>query len=201
MSATSEKIDYIIRSGIHSTLKQEGFLKSARTFRRVLTNCTQITNVQGSWTNYGGQGQFTINLAVYFPDAARLDGLSRITEHPLETDCIVNQRIGHLMPIQRDYWWKVDSTSNLDEITKDVVSAWLNYGKPWLENCSTPEGTMRFILLRKNPYWASVFSLMHGNHENAKLYLDEAISKASQSPDKFAYSRLQDWGRSQGLVA
>ncbi len=200
MSATSEKIDYIIRSGLHSTLKHEGFLKSAHTFRRVLPICTQKTNIQGSWTNYGDHGQFTINLAVYFPDAAHLDGLFRVTEHPLEYDCIINQRIGHLMPVRGDYWWNLNSSSNLDEIAEDVNAAWENYGKSWLENCSTYDGAIQFVLSRKTPYWASVFSLMQGNRENAKRFLDEAIGSASRSPDKHIYSRLQDWGRAQGLL-
>jgi uncharacterized protein DUF4304 len=199
MSKTSEQIDYIIKVGIHPVLKREGFLKSSRTFRRSHFGCVQIINIQGSWTNYDDKGQFTFNLGVYFPEAAKIHGSFRITDRPLESDCIVNQRIGHLMPVQRDYWWDFDSKSNLDKIAQEAVSACMNYGLPWLDEHSTIEGALNFSLSRKTPYWAAIFSLLLNNRENAKQYLTEAIIKASQNPS--LQSRLEDWGRSKGLVA
>jgi hypothetical protein len=84
-------------------------------------------------------------------------------------------------------------------MAKDVVSVCLDYGIPWLEEHSTIEGAIRFALSRNTPYWASIFSLMLENHENAKKYLIEAINKASPNP--YFKSQLEDWGRSNGLVA
>jgi len=199
MSKTSEQIDYIIKVGLHPTLKREGFLKSSRTFRRSRVGCVQIINVQGSWTNYNDKGQFTVNLAVYFPEAARIDGSFRITDRPSESDCMINQRIGHLMPVQRDYWWDFDSKSDLDKIAQEVVSACVNYGLHWLDEHSTIEGALKFSLSRKTPYRAAIFSLLLNNRENAKQYLAEAIMKASQNPSHKSW--LVDWGHSNGLVA
>ncbi len=198
MSKTSEQIDYIIKVGLHPLLKREGFLKSSRTFRRSRADCVQIINVQGSWTNYDDKGQFTVNLAVYVPEAAKIHGLFRITDRPLESDCMINERLGFLMPVHRDYWWNFDSKSDLDEIAKEVVSACVNYGLSWLDEHSTLEGAIKFSLSRKTPWWASIFSLLLENRENAKQYLSEAILKASQNPN--LQSRLMDWGRSNGLV-
>ncbi|SRR5258706_2804968 len=198
MSITSEKIDHIVKIGIHPLLKQEGFLKSSRTFRRSHINYVQIINVQGSWTNYNDKGQFTVNLAVYFPEAAKIHGSFRITNHPLESDCMVNQRIGFLMPIHRDYWWDFDFKSNLDTVAQEVVLACIDYGLPWLDEHSTLEGAIKFALSRKTPYWASIFSLALENRENAKQYLSEAILKASQNPSHKSW--LENWGRSNGLV-
>ena len=197
MSIISEKIDYIIRMGPHPTLKKEGFLKSSRTFRRAITNCIQITNVQGSWNNYKDQGQFTVNLAVCFPEAAKLQGLFQVTDRPVESDCIVRQQIGNLMPVRKDYWWKIDSNSNLDKIAKEVTSAWLKYGKSWLDEYSTLEGALRFSSSRMTPYWTSIFSLTLGSKENVPHYLSEAITEAAQNPG--FTSRLKEWGRSKGL--
>jgi len=160
MSVTAEKINYIIRVGLHPALKREGFIKSSRTFRRARTNCTQIVNVQGSWTNYKDQGQFTINLAVYFPEAARLHGQFKITNRPSESDCMISQRIGLLMPARRDHWWNFDSTSDLDQIAKEVVAACTNFALPWLEEHSTIEGAIQFSRSLRIPYWAAIFSLL-----------------------------------------
>lgn len=196
MSILSKKIDYIIHSGLHPTLKREGFHKFSRTFRRTLTDCIQITNVQGSWTNQGDRGRFTINLAVYFPEAAKLEGIFQITDHPLESDCLVRQRIGHIMPVQKDYWWEIDSNSDLDQISAEVVSRWTDYGKPWLERYATPEAALQFVLSHKMPYWASIFSLIAGDRQMAQGYLSEALA-TSKVPEYTV--RLKVWGRIQGL--
>ena len=198
MNKTSEKIDYIIKVGVHPALKSEGFLKTSRTFRRSRVDCVQIINIQGSWTNYDNKGQFTVNLAVYFPEAAKVHGSFRITDRPIASDCIVNQRIGHLMPAQRDYWWDFDSKSDLDKIAQEVGSACVKYGLPWLDEYSTIEGAIKFSLSRKTPYWAAIFSLLLDNRENAQQYLSEAIAKASQNPNHKSW--LEVWGRSHGLI-
>ena len=199
MSITSEKIDYIIKVGLHPTLKREGFIKSSRTFRRARLNCTQIVNVQGSWTNYREEGQFTINLAVYFPEAARLHGQFKITNRPTIMDCMIDQRIGVLMPIRQDYWWDFDSKTDLDKIAKEVVSACMDFGLPWLERHSTIEGAIQFDRsTKKIPFGAAIFSLLLEEREIAKQYLTEAIDRASPNP-RFQ-SQLEKWGRSKGLI-
>lgn len=198
MSKTSEQINYIIKAGLHPVLKREGFLKSSRTFRRSHTDSIQIVNIQGSWTNQADEGQFTINLAVYFPEAAKIHGAFQITESPLVSDCMVNQRIGHIMPVHKDYWWSFDSKSDLDNIAQEVVLACVGYGLPWLDEHSTVEGAIKFSLSRNTPYWAAIFSLLLNNRENAKQYLSEAIVKASKNPGHKSW--LEVWGRSNGLV-
>jgi hypothetical protein len=199
MSKISEQIDYIIKVGVHPLLKQEGFLKSSHTFRRTDSNCIQIISIQGSRSNYDDQGQFTVNLAVYFPEAAKIHGAYRITDRPVESDCMINQRIGHLMSVGKDYWWDFDAKSDLDNIAKETVSACVDYGLPWIAEYSTIEGAIKFVLSRNTPYWAAIFSLILDDRENAKQYLSEAIMKASRNPSH--KSLLIDWGRSNGLVS
>jgi len=198
MSAISQKIDSIIKTGLHPTLKQEGFRKSSRTFRRGFDHCVQITNIQGSWTNYGDQGQFTMNLAVYFPEAAELHGLYSITNHPTISDCMIGVRIGRLMPVKRDYWWEVDSESNLDEISSDIKTQWQTHGKIWLENHSSFEGALTFCLDQKQLFWATIFSLILGRQADARQYLYEAIAKVP--PNSEYLMHLQEWGRSKGII-
>jgi hypothetical protein len=198
MSITSEKINYIIRVGLHPALKGEGFIKSARTFRRTRPNCTQIVNIQGRWTNYKEEGQFTINLGVYYPEAARLHGQFKITHRPSFLDCMLHQRIGVLMPIRRDYWWDFDSKSDLDNIAKDVVVACMDFGLPWLEELSIFEGAIQFSRSLKIPFLAAIFSLLIEDRENAKKYLVDAIEKAS--PNLRFQTQMEKWGRSKGLI-
>lgn len=103
------------------------------------------------------------------------------------------------MPVRQDYWWDFDAKSDLDKIAKETVSACVDYGLPWIAEYSTIEGAIKFALSRNTPYWASIFSLVLDNRDNAKQYLLEAIVKASSNPSH--QSMLIDWGRSNGLVS
>jgi hypothetical protein len=110
---------------------------------------------------------------------------------------MVHKRIGHLMPVNRDYWWNFGPRSDLEEIAQDVVTACLRYGLPWLEEHSTIEGAIRFSLSINKPYWAAIFSILLENRENAKRYLSEAILKASHNPTLQLI--LEEMGYSNGL--
>jgi len=166
MSKTSEMIDYIIGVGLHPALKRERFLKSSRTFRRCQPGCIQIVNVQGSWTNFDDKGRFTVNLGVYFPEAARIDGEFQVTERPSAQDCIVQERIGNLMPDRHDYWWSFDPTSSLEEIAHELTLACMCYGLPWLDAHSTIEGALKFLQIQKIPKWVANFSRLLDNRED-----------------------------------
>jgi hypothetical protein len=69
MSAISERIDVVVREGLNPILKALGYRKSARTWRHFAAGCIRVVNLQGSWTNAGDSGSFTINLGVYYPAA------------------------------------------------------------------------------------------------------------------------------------
>lgn len=194
----SQKIDAVIRSELQSTLKKEGFLKSSRTFRRKFEICTQIVNIQGSMTNLGENGSFTINLGVYFPEAEILNGLFPVKEKPVESDCLIRQRIGHLMPNHNDFWWELTQSSNLDELAKEINKCWLEYGKPWINKHTSIDQAIEFSLSRKTPYWASIFSLMQNDKEKAQYYLNEALEQTNKNPD--FYLRLQNWGKRNELI-
>lgn len=198
MSIISQKIDYIIRTELHPTLKREGYVKSARTFRKKLEYCTQIVNIQGSWTNIGEEGKFTINLGVYFPEVAVLHDMFSKKDKPLESDCLVNIRIGRLMPIPKDFWWEVSLKSNLDEIAKEINNTWLRYGKDWLDKHSNIQEAINFSLSRKNFFWASIFSIVQGDKNKAKNYLDQAIGDSINHD--FLHERLKSWGKRNGLI-
>ena len=198
MSITSEKIDLIIKAGLHPALKKMGFQRNAHTFRRARENCIQLINVQGSWTNFQDQGQFTINLGVYFQEAARIHGLYRVTNRPVISDCMVHERIGNLMPDLRDFWWKFDSQSDFDELGKQVTTSCLDYGILWLEKYATTEGAISYAQGKGIPYWAAVFSIIQGDLENAEKYLVAAIEKNAANLRHKSY--LESWGRAYGLI-
>lgn len=130
MSEVSQSIDQVVRHGLHGVLKARGFKKKGRTFRRSGEGVIQVVNIQGSTTNLGDCGRFTMNLGVYFPSVARLAGTE--TESPLAHECTLQSRIGHLMSSRRDHWWGLDAATDIESLAVEVADAYRCFGDEWL---------------------------------------------------------------------
>ncbi|WP_273430722.1 DUF4304 domain-containing protein [Chitinibacter tainanensis] len=74
MRKIADLIDGVIKLGIADFLKRHGFKKSGRTWHLMQGENWLIINLQASTSNVGCQGKFTINVGVYVPAIAALDG-------------------------------------------------------------------------------------------------------------------------------
>ena len=198
MSEIAKRIDELVSISLAPVLKRAGYRKIARTFRRSQHRCIQVTNVQGTWTNRGLDGKFTINLGVYFPEAAKLHGEFRVTDTPSESDCIVSERIGKVMPAGHDHWWKLTETTNIRALGDEVAAAWSQYGEPWLVAHTDPAQARAFMLQLGSPFWGAIFSLLLEDHAEALRLLGKAIDDVQDRPDLLA--DLRKWGKKRGLV-
>jgi hypothetical protein len=198
VSVIADRIDEIVELGLAPRLKRAGYRKSGRTFRHIAGPATKVTNLQGSWTNQGSEGRFTINLGVYFPEAARLHGLFPVTQQPLESHCVVHARIGSLMPVHRDFWWKVTDGSSLTDLSLEVGEAWERYGKPWLDEHTDVLKARDFMQRLGMPFWSAIFSIIAGDRAGASTFLEQALHEAARNPELSA--TIRKWGRQQSLL-
>ncbi len=177
MARIAVVIDEVLRNGLAQELRSAGFKKAARTWRKCVAELTQVTNVQASWTNHGDAGQFTINLGVYFPEAVRLFGLWAVKDKPGESDCIVHQRIGLLMPPLTDFWWTVNPGTNLESLGHEVGRAWRAHGLPWLDAHTDPV-VARDWLKKKSLLWAAIFSVVTGDRATGRELFEQAVAES-----------------------
>jgi hypothetical protein len=198
LSAISERIDALVRDGLAPVLRAAGYRKTGRTWRQAADGWVRVTNVQGSWTNIGETGKFTINLGVYFPEAAVLRNGPPAVEKPNESDCIVHERIGFLLPVRQDHWWEIRPATDLPQLINEVSHAWVNYGKPWLELHSDLSRAEAFLERKGLKAWAAVFSILRHDVAKAKALLAEAIAQAERSPQ--LASSLRQWGQQHELL-
>jgi len=121
-----EKIDYIVKSHIYSELKKLCYKKQARTFYKEMDNGDfHVVNIQGNKWNQGKSGSFTVNLGFYpkeLEDEFELFAFNKFPKNkfPKAHECPISERIGLLMPIGNDYWWKINRSTNLDKIGENV---------------------------------------------------------------------------------
>ncbi len=111
-----------------------------------------------------------------------------VVESPLVQHCIVQQRIGFLMPVGRDFWWPINPKTDLVALGAEVAAAWLKYGKPWLDAKSTLEGAREFLLEEKDYFLVAMASAAIGNIADAHHWLDKSIEQWPSGKE-----RLEAW--------
>ena len=135
----------------------------------------RLVNIQSSQWNIGSDGEFTLNLGVYHRDLAELHDAMPVVESPLVQQCIVQQRIGFLMPVGRDFWWSNNPKTDLTGLGEAVAAAWVRYGKPWLEAKSTLEGAREHLLEQKHYFLVAMASFAMGKPDDAHHWLDKTV--------------------------
>jgi hypothetical protein len=192
MSAIRDKIAEAINSGFAPVLKAGGYRKKGFNFERVASpTVVRLVNVQCSQWNDATEGKFTVNLGVYHRDVAALHDALPVVESPLAKDCIVQERLGFLMPGHKDQWWRVDKRTDLTALGAKVASAWYKFGKPWLDLHSSLEEARRFLLRHNHFFLAAMASHAMGEKQETKRWLARAIQDWPGGKE-----RIDAWRRS-----
>jgi hypothetical protein len=201
MSDIKEMIDLVIKNEFSETLKNSGYKKSGRNWKKKKENLLLFTNLQASSFNTSEEGQFTLNLAIFFPEADMLKNGPPSNDKPHYTDCILQERIGRLIPDGGDIWWKVDKNTDLINLGRTIAEVWKTYGEKWLENLSDYEKAKKWLLeYRQLPFWASIFALCQNKVEESKELLLLAINKNDIENRKDLSDYLRDWGQRHGVI-
>jgi len=175
MSTTREMMKTVV-AAFAPALKSVGYRKQgARFWNESSPTVVRLVNIQSSSWNSGCEGQFTVNLGVYHRDLAALHDGMPVVNSPLVQHCVVQARIGRLMPARRDVWWSIDQKKDLVALGEKVATIWIKYGNPWLEARSTLDGAREHLLSMKDYFLVAMASLAMGNPDDAQLWLDKAV--------------------------
>ena len=200
MSDSGKALDRIAQLGITPLLKQRGFRKTGRTWRRPVPRegAIQVVNLQGSAWNDGVAGHCALNAGIYFAAMPEWRGIGAVTDRPTEPDCHLRVRPAMLRPGALDTWfeYRADETASLETAAASLAELFVEYAEPWLERFSSLAAA-RDELVRTGQRWpAAAASLALGDTEGAAALLAEAIAKA---PKAFAPT-LEAWGNRHSLL-
>ena len=101
--------------------KNKGFKKAGQTYRLKQDNNIAIINLQKSRDYIPDGFKFTINIGIHFKSLYYFDTGREINTPVLIDDCQWRTRIGELMPIKMDYWWRVQESSNLELLSSELT--------------------------------------------------------------------------------
>jgi hypothetical protein len=136
-TAAQRVLDLVVASALVPALREAGYRRDKRTFRRTSSECIQVVNVQSSQWGSAASQRFTLNLGVFFPrvhdELAGYSGVRIGHAGPREAHCHLRQRIGGLMPERRDLWWDIEAAEDPSSVSNDARAALTRFGLPWLE--------------------------------------------------------------------
>lgn len=134
-----------VQRAIRPSLKEHGFKVRGRTFNRVTRDgLTQVVNLQMGPAYPPGTtyipglrenlyGLFTINLGVYIPEVAALQGGGPAKAWVQEYYCSIRTRLGPASGSRQDLWWHArDPTAAV----ADIQPLLLSYGLLFLDRFS-----------------------------------------------------------------
>lgn len=93
-----------VQAQLRPFLVERGYRCRARTFNRMTDDgLIHVLNFQMGQISL--QGRFTVNAAVFVPEAARIQLGLEARSFISETACCIRRRLGMLGPENRDLWW------------------------------------------------------------------------------------------------
>ncbi|WP_167757787.1 DUF4304 domain-containing protein [Deinococcus fonticola] len=128
MSLSGQAIDAVTSGEVKRVLRQRGFKKDGRTFRRQVGGHWLIVNIQASQGNTWDEARFYVNLAVYYP----VLGVERgwpVPEKPRE----IHGQFRRRLEPEGAGWWTLTPASDVQSVSAEVAELLLSSGLPWLE--------------------------------------------------------------------
>jgi hypothetical protein len=196
LSQISQAIDRVARHALAATLKADGYLKRARTWRRVSTSgAILVVNVQASTTNVDREGRCTLNAGVYFRALSEVLGIGALTDSPIEAECHLRVRPA-MLATNRDVWWDlVAGNAESEAIASDNLrSAYEHHGREWLTSMQELPAARAALERSGLTWWASAASVVLGEREEASRLLRLACERSAERKEW-----LSRWGHAHGL--
>jgi hypothetical protein len=124
-----------ILAAMQGTLAASGFRRSGAVSRRALGDVVQLVELQSSTRSSVERLVVTLNLAVVSTALQAQGGDPAPT--PSVASAHWRERIGHLLPIHRDYWWEIAQPNEAQGAAKEIADAIRGYALPILDRLSS----------------------------------------------------------------
>lgn len=118
--------------GLASLMKERGFRKDARTFRRTTEEgVVHVINFQMSAYGTAVEGRFAVNLGVFIPEVHAHFHPDAATKKVHVVDCVISERLAMLDGANLDVWWNTSSSvASLEDVSKRLRA----HGFPYLDS-------------------------------------------------------------------
>lgn len=117
---------------VTQALKKLGFRKIGNYYNRTVQDgLIQVIGFQSGQAISSFHGNFTVNLGVYVPCIAEIEGNTAAGRCITDAYCEIRSRLSSVANLGRDKWWPLDESAfQSGEVIADAL---LNHGVPFLD--------------------------------------------------------------------
>ncbi|MBL0739910.1 DUF4304 domain-containing protein [Chryseolinea lacunae] len=114
-------------------LKSRGFMRKGNKFYITKENNCAIIDFQKERGHEPGERTFTINIYIGSERVANFFG-SSVKGTPGVELCHWDERVGYLLPQNKDVWWRISDYPDLTQLEKELEQVLVNYCIPEIDN-------------------------------------------------------------------
>lgn len=127
---------------------EKGLKRDGYNLRLNHLNNVAVINFQKSKDNIPNGYKFTINIGVHYGKLFFFNSCQSIKK-PIINDCQWKIRIGFLLPFKSDYWWSVDTKTDIEKLKANLFEIFNTVINPTLENLISDEGYTACLIANK----------------------------------------------------
>jgi hypothetical protein len=198
-SVTTSAIAAVSKASYLTALKAAGFSRRGNHMFRTSNDLIHGIHFQASRWGSKDEGQFTINLVVTSGAIFEFWTGKPLPSNPATALFPIQQRIGRVMPQDRDQWWSVDNSTDLEALGADVTQTINSFALPYFSKY--PENIALLNQLRQGVAIPSISArgrtLLHaivakivGLPDEAAGQIRNALADADSSSSKATVERI-----------
>jgi hypothetical protein len=190
-SVTRAAIAEVSRYAHSERLKAAGFRRTGAHMYRSSDDLFHGIHFQGSQWGTADEGRFTVNLVVTSP--ALYEGWTgkSLPSNPATALFPVVERIGSLMPDNKDHWWRVSTSTDVPALAEEVLRALTQHALPFF--AAYPDsvailqrlraiGVLPGVTRAQSPIVHAIIAKAKGLPAEAATQIQRALVVAGDSP-------------------
>jgi hypothetical protein len=165
-------------------LKRFGFRKGGNQYNRaVADNLVQVVGFQSGQAVSILHGNFTVNLGIYIPPVAALEGNTAKGRYVTDAHCEIRSRLSQVAGLGGDTWWPLDGSAQATGML--IANALEEHGVPFLDRYSSyadirrrldEDGVLPFNNAARSALAVGIICWASGAISAARTYFDHARS-------------------------
>lgn len=191
---TQNILDQIIKHTIVPTMKNEEFKKSGKNFYKGLQELGWCLQLQSNKWNTIEQVEMRINTGIFIPFLYELEWKQPLPKFPKEYDCIGRKSVGELKSLKQDYWYQIDTSTDIDQLSQKIKDDLENTVLPYFEDYQTLHGVVEGIQNKKLSPGGflnyAILLAMIGEIETAKRLLEKEYRNTPYGSQRAVIKRM-----------
>jgi hypothetical protein len=193
MTTLQQRYTSVVRQVFDFSLKKAGYRRrGANCYKFISCDIAHFVGFQKSVYSSSHQTSFTVNVGVYRKGIwAVLVPNSPEPRIPSVSNCIIQKRLGRLMPAGLDEWWDLADSDDPQHdrlVVEEVCTALDAYGLPFLDAFRDDEAILQFVLDQIAPRYplletmlAAVLACILQRKDTASYLLKNVLEKSREA--------------------